>query len=91
MAGKGRRKPAEDPVTAEALFTVGLKEEAMGLISTYWGGMIDLGADTFWESYQPETPEYSPYGSTSVLSYCHARSCTPVYLLQRYAPETLEM
>jgi len=63
----------------------------MGLISTYWGGMIDLGADTFWESYQPETPEYSPYGSTSVLSYCHARSCTPVYLLQRYAPETLEM
>lgn len=33
----------------EALAAAGHKEEAMKLISDYWGAMLDLGATTFWE------------------------------------------
>lgn len=33
----------------EALASAGHKDEAMSLISDYWGAMLDLGATTFWE------------------------------------------
>lgn len=68
----------------EALFEAGLKEEAVKLMKEYWGKMIDLGADTFWEAFDPEKPDFSPYGSPIVNSYCHAWSCTPVYLIKKY-------
>ena len=71
----------------EALFEAGLKEEAVSLMKNYWGKMIDLGADTFWEAFDPDMPEYSPYGSPIVNSYCHAWSCTPVYLIKKYLAE----
>lgn len=35
----------------EALANDGKYEEAMELISDYWGAMIDLGATTFWENF----------------------------------------
>lgn len=68
----------------EALFEAGLKEEAVELMKNYWGKMISLGADTFWEAFDPNNPDYSPYGSPIISSYCHAWSCTPVYLIQKY-------
>jgi alpha-L-rhamnosidase len=68
----------------EALFEAGLKEEALRLMKDYWGKMISLGADTYWEAFNPEQPDYSPYGSPIVNSYCHAWSCTPVYLIKKY-------
>lgn len=68
----------------EALFEAGLDEEAIHLMKSYWGKMISLGADTYWEAFDPDQPEYSPYGSPIVNSYCHAWSCTPVYLLKKY-------
>lgn len=68
----------------EAMFESGLVEEATKLLKDYWGKMIDLGADTFWEAFDPEKPDYSPYGSPIVNSYCHAWSCTPVYLIKKY-------
>ncbi|WP_439001776.1 alpha-L-rhamnosidase-related protein [Pediococcus damnosus] len=68
----------------EALFVSGLKDQGTKLLKQYWGKMISLGADTFWESFDPDKPNYSPYGSTLLNSYCHAWSCTPVYLIQRY-------
>lgn len=68
----------------EALFEGGLEEEAIQLMKDYWGKMIDLGADTFWEAFDPDQPEYSPYGSPILNSYCHAWSCTPVYLIHKY-------
>lgn len=68
----------------EALFEAGLKEEAIHLMKSYWGKMISLGADTYWEAFDPDQPSYSPYGSPIVNSYCHAWSCTPVYLLKKY-------
>lgn len=71
----------------EALFEAGLKDDAVSLMKNYWGKMIDLGADTFWEAFDPNMPEYSPYGSPIVNSYCHAWSCTPVYLIKKYLAE----
>lgn len=68
----------------EALFEAGLRDEAVSLMKNYWGKIIDLGADTFWEAFDPSQPDYSPYGSPIVNSYCHAWSCTPVYLIRKY-------
>ena len=57
------------------------------MLRTYWGGMANEGADTFWELYNPDNPNESPYGGTIVLSYCHAWSCAPAYFLRRYYQE----
>lgn len=65
-----------------ALLRVGLKDEALGHLKAYWGSMIEAGADTFWEAWNPEHPEDSPYGGRVVNSYCHAWSCTPAYILK---------
>ncbi len=35
----------------EALAKVGMYEEALTIISEYWGAMLDLGATTFWEDF----------------------------------------
>jgi hypothetical protein len=67
---------------AEAMIQCGMKQEALDLIQSYWGGMVEAGADTFWEVYDPANPAMSPYGDPLVNSYCHAWSCTPAYLLR---------
>ena len=66
----------------DAMIECGMKEEALELIRSYWGGMVNEGADTFWEVYDPAEPELSPYKSLLVNSYCHAWSCTPSYFLR---------
>lgn len=68
----------------EALLHVGEKEKALELMRTYWGGMIELGADTFWEAFDQENPLASPYGNMQVNSFCHAWSCTPAWILRKY-------
>lgn len=68
----------------EALLHVGEKEKALELMRTYWGGMIRLGADTFWEAFDPKDTNASPYGNAQVNSFCHAWSCTPAWLLREY-------
>lgn len=68
----------------EALLHVGEKEKALELMRTYWGGMIELGADTFWEAFDPNDTGASPYGNAQVNSFCHAWSCTPAWLLREY-------
>jgi alpha-L-rhamnosidase len=68
----------------EALILVGEKEKAIAQIKAYWGEMIKDGADTFWELYDPENKDFSPYGSYLINSYCHAWSCTPTYLIRKY-------
>jgi hypothetical protein len=70
----------------EALLKAGLKDEAIKLMSNYWGGMIRKGADTFWEVYIPEDELASPYNNHLMNSYCHAWSCTPAYLLRALFP-----
>ena len=66
----------------EALLKLGKKKDAIDVIRSYWGGMAEKGADTFWELYDPEDPDGSPYGGTVVNSYCHAWSCTPAWFIR---------
>ncbi|MEH7084108.1 sugar hydrolase [Neobacillus drentensis] len=68
----------------EALLVSGEKELAIAEMKIYWGGMIQDGADTFWELYDPKKRDFSPYGSHLINSYCHAWSCTPTYLIRKY-------
>lgn len=81
---KGMVSPYMNHHYVEALLMCGKKDQAMDYMKYYWGGMINSGADTFWELYNPENPAESPYGSSIVNSYCHAWSCTPTYLLREY-------
>lgn len=68
----------------DALMRLGQSVQALEKLETYWGGMAELGADTFWELYNPLNPNESPYGGTIVNSYCHAWSCAPAYFLRKY-------
>jgi hypothetical protein len=73
---------------AEAMLSAGMKQEALALIESYWGGMVAAGADTFWEIYDPANALLSPYKSVSMNSYCHAWSCTPSYFLRDHNTRT---
>ncbi|MGA2170484.1 MAG: hypothetical protein ABSG62_20000 [Terracidiphilus sp.] len=66
----------------EAMVESGMRNEALGLIKKYWGGMVDAGADTFWEAYDPNDSRFSPYGDVHINSFCHAWSCTPAYFFR---------
>ena len=72
----------------DALIKIGKKDVAHRKMSKYWGGMVANSADTFWELYNPENPNESPYGGTIVNSYCHAWSCGPAYFLRTYFNDT---
>ena len=69
----------------EALFDCGLEEEAMRQVREYWGGMVKMGADTYWETWVPDDWQKSPYGNVLLNSFCHAFSSTPGYFLRKYA------
>ncbi|NJL31436.1 MAG: hypothetical protein HC898_07285 [Phycisphaerales bacterium] len=66
----------------EAMAQCGMVREARVLMENYWGGMIRLGATTFWEVYDPAQPMLSPYDSILHNSYCHAWSCTPAWFIR---------
>ncbi|WP_203663654.1 alpha-rhamnosidase [Lacticaseibacillus sp. 53-4] len=68
----------------QALFEAGLRDEAIAEMKRYWGKMVELGADTFWEAFDPDDWFYSPYGNSIISSYCHVWSCTPAYLIHKY-------
>ena len=70
--------------TVEALFKVGLCDKAVEYIRHIWGGMVELGTDTFFEAYVPGDPDFSPYDDNKVNSMCHAWSCTATYFLRKY-------
>jgi hypothetical protein len=73
----------------EALIRCGMQEEAKQAVMSYWGGMVEKGADTFWEVYDPDDELLSPYNFYPVNSYCHAWSCTPAYFIRKY-PEVFQ-
>jgi len=57
------------------------------MITSYWKGMLDLGATTVWEEYNPKlsgTAHYAMYGGRYLKSLCHAWGASPLYLLGRY-------
>ncbi|MFD0670932.1 amylo-alpha-1,6-glucosidase [Cohnella sp. GCM10027633] len=54
---------------------------------SYWGGMIELGATTFWEEYDPSLADdehYAMYGMPFGKSLCHAWGAGPIYLIGKY-------
>ena len=41
-----------------AIAMTGHRQEALAWLRTYWGGMLDEGATTFWEAYDLDWPKY---------------------------------
>lgn len=68
----------------ESMVKLGLMKEAEEYIKRYWGGMVKLGADTFYEVYVPDNLEFSPYKDKKLNSMCHAWGCTPAYFIRKY-------
>lgn len=57
-------------------------------LRNYYGEMIALGATTFYEQFDPGqrgVERFAMYGRPFEKSLCHAWSCSPIYLLARYA------
>ncbi len=71
----------------ESLCALGMQKDVTKEIKAYWGGMLKLGATSFWELYNPaETglQHYAMYGRPFGRSLCHAWGASPVYLFGRY-------
>jgi hypothetical protein len=71
----------------EALCATGDYEYVMSEIRNYWGGMLELGATSFWEKYDPAqsgTEHWSMYARPYGKSLCHAWGASPIYLLGKY-------
>ena len=71
----------------EALCALGEQKHVLNEIRDYWGGMIKLGATTFWEKYNPaeKNPDLlAMYGRPFGKSLCHAWGASPIYLLGKY-------
>lgn len=71
----------------EALCAMGEQAFVLDEIRDYWGGMLDLGATSFWEKYDPNesgTEHLSMYGRPYGKSLCHAWGASPVYLFGKY-------
>lgn len=57
------------------------------MLISYWGRMLELGATTVWEAFDPTqngAEHYAMYGNRFAKSLCHAWGSTPIYLLGRY-------
>ncbi len=67
----------------EAMIQCGLRREALELVRGYWG-LVEDGADTFWEAFDPKNSLFSPYGDVHSNSFCHAWSCTPTYFFRAH-------
>lgn len=71
----------------DVLAGAGQLDKVMDKLRTYWGGMLERGAVTFWEEFDPTVtgPEqYDMYGDKFGKSLCHAWSASPIYLLSKY-------
>ena len=70
-----------------ALCKTGAVSKTQKYISEYWGGMLECGATTVWEAFDPSkhgAQHYEMYGSKYGKSLCHAWGSGPVFLLGRY-------
>jgi alpha-L-rhamnosidase len=71
----------------DALCTIGEHNLVLDEIISYWGGMLELGATTFWEQYDPREQgqqHYAMYGRPFGRSLCHAWGASPLYLLGKH-------
>lgn len=70
-----------------ALCEIGEKAAAVNYVRDYWGGMLEAGATTFWETFDPNEQgqeRYAMYGRPFGKSLCHAWGANPVYLFGKY-------
>lgn len=81
-------------IVLEVFVRLGMTGRALGLIRDYWGGMIDRGATTWWETFDSSTPHGvtpSTYGGNvptylwegPLVSQCHAWGASPAYILNQ--------
>lgn len=71
----------------EALCAMGEQAYVLKEMKDYWGGMLRLGATSFWEEYNPDkqgAEHYAMYGRPFGKSLCHAWGASPIYLLGKY-------
>ncbi|WP_245605202.1 alpha-L-rhamnosidase-related protein [Niabella soli] len=71
----------------EALCALGDQGIVLKEMKDYWGGMLRLGATSFWEEYDPSkkgAEHYAMYGRKYGKSLCHAWGASPIYLLGKY-------
>ena len=71
----------------EALCAMGEQDYVLKQMKDYWGGMLNLGATSFWEEYDPskkDAAHYAMYGRAFGKSLCHAWGASPIYLLGKY-------
>ncbi len=69
-----------------ALAETGSREKALTQLREIWGAMLDFGATTFWEGFDPgeKIPEiYRFYGRPYGKSMCHGWAADPVTLLPK--------
>lgn len=71
----------------EADCQMGYQNRVMPYLEGYWGGMLDEGATSFWEKFNPadEGAEHlAMYGRPYGKSLCHAWGASPIYLIGKY-------
>lgn len=71
----------------EALCAMKEQDYVLKEMKEYWGGMLQLGATSFWEKYDPSesgAAHYAMYGRPFGKSLCHAWGASPLYLLGKY-------
>ena len=71
----------------DALGQIGRFDLIWSQLFSYWGGMLQKGAVTFWEQYDPSVEgneHYAMYGDPFGKSLCHAWSASPIYFIGRY-------
>lgn len=71
----------------EAMCTMGETNYVMQEMRSYWGGMLQEGATTFWEKYDPNekgVEHLAMYQRPYRKSLCHAWGASPIYLLGKY-------
>lgn len=92
---KGLKGPFFYHIVLESLFSLGFHSAAMEEIRNYWGNMLERGATTWWEAFDPDTPattiphEFQGHTPTYLKDYipvsqCHGWGSSPGYLLNQH-------
>lgn len=71
----------------EILCRYGMVHEAFDMMKSYYGSMIDLGATTIWEEFDPDMSgeeHYAMYGEPYDKSLCHAWGAGTLYFVGAY-------
>ena len=81
------RTPYFEGYELDVMGKIGQFDFIENMIKTYWKGMLDLGATTVWEEFNPNlsgTEHYFMYSNKYGKSLCHAWGASPIYLLGKY-------